>query len=111
MKQNPKWYEQVIAMHIAVTDQVSHVKRLRSSRYFVWQEETGQDFLADNHHAETGIYGSTDLFTTQEFDPWKLAFEQSMEAAGAAWKLNSVDYEETTNIYHYYWQWRLPPYG
>ena len=31
------WYETIIAAHTAVTTAVSHGKRLKSSRYFVWQ--------------------------------------------------------------------------
>ena len=75
------WYDKVIALHTAVTDAVSHVQRMKSDRYFVWQEDGANDFLADERHAEKCVTGSTDLFTRQEFDPWKDAFEQSLDAA------------------------------
>ena len=99
------WYETVIAAHTAVTDAVSHAKRLNSERYFVWQEEGGGDFLADGKHVEKGQRGTTDLFTKTEFDPWKDAFEASLDAHGFAWYLNSTQYEEDTGFWHYEWVW------
>ena len=64
------WYERVIAAHRAVTDAVSHAVRLKSDRYFVWQEDGGHDLPGDNGHGETAVTGTTDLFTKSEFDPW-----------------------------------------
>ena len=61
------WFEKIIAAHTAVTDQVSHAKRLRSDRYFVWQEEGETPFMADGKHAEIAVKGTTDLFTKMEF--------------------------------------------
>ena len=34
-----RWFEKIIAVHTAVTDAVSHAQRIKSERYFVWQEE------------------------------------------------------------------------
>lgn len=100
------WYEKIIKAHTAVTDKVSHGGRLKSDRYFVWQEEGSADLIADNLHAEKAVSGSTDLFTKREFDPWKDAFEASMDAvAGLCWKLNSVQYEPDTGFWHYEWKW------
>lgn len=100
------WYEKIIKAHTNVTDQVSHGGRLKSDRYFVWQEEGSADLIADNVHAEKAVSGSTDLFTKQEFDPWKDAFEASMDAVpGLAWRLNSVQFEPDTGFWHYEWKW------
>ena len=102
------WYEKIIKAHTAVTDQVSHGGRLKSDRYFVWQEEGSDDLIADNVHAEKAVSGSTDLFTKQEFDPWKDAFEASMNAvSGLAWRLNSIQYEPDTGFWHYEWKWAI----
>ena len=60
------WYETIIAAHTAVTDQVSHLERMRSERYFVWQEDGRNDLEADGEHVETAVTGSTDLYTRQE---------------------------------------------
>lgn len=99
------WYETVIAVHTAVTDAVSHGKRLNSERYFVWQEERGDDFEANGRHAERGMSGTTDLFSKQEFDPWKDAFEAQLNASPLSWYLNSVQFEEDTGFWHWEWVW------
>lgn len=100
------WYEKIIKAHTAVTDKVSHGGRLKSDRYFVWQEEGSADLIADNIHAEKAVRGSTDLFTKREFDPWKDAFEASMDAvAGLSWQLNSSQFEPDTGFWHYEWKW------
>lgn len=99
------WYEKIIAAHTAVTDAVSHGKRLNSERYFVWQEEGRNDLIANGKHSEKGQEGWTSLFTKQEFDPWKDAFERSLDAFRIAWRLNTVQFEEDTGLWHYEWWW------
>mgnify|MGYP000882648308 FL=1 len=102
-----RWFEKIIAVHTAVTDAVSHAQRIKSERYFVWQEEGAINFEAGNQHAERTITGSTDLFTKQEFDPWKDDFETSLNNNEIAWFLNSVQFEEDTGFYHYEWVWEV----
>ena len=101
------WYEKIISAHVAVTDAVSHGQRLKSDRYFVWQEDGAADLLADNVHIEKAVTGSTDLFTKQEFDPWREDFEASLDASGIGWRLNSVQYEPDTGFWHYEWLWSV----
>lgn len=102
-----EWHEKIIAVHLAVTDQVSHAEHMKSDRYFVWQEDGANDLEADGLHTERAITGSTDLFTKQEFDPWKEQFEAAMEALGLPWSYNSFQYEEETGYYHYEWYWEV----
>ena len=99
------WKERIIAVHTAVTDQVSHAKRLNSDRYFVWQEEGSDDLMLNGRHAERGQSGTTDLYTKMEFDPWKRQFEDAMTAVGIVWRHNSTQYEEDTGFFHYEWVW------
>lgn len=102
------WYEKIIAVHTAVTDQVSHSEHMQSDRYFVWQEENQTDLISDNRHGEIIVTGSTDLFTKQEFDPWKAAFEAAMnDSPCISWNLESIQYEEETGFYHYEWLWKV----
>lgn len=101
------WYEKIIAAHKAVTDKISHSGRLKSDRYFVWQEDGGNDFIADGKHVEKAVTGTSDLFTKNEFDPWKKEFESALDDANIPWALNSVDYEEDTGFYHYEWTWTV----
>lgn len=102
-----EWHEKIIAVHLSVTDQVSHAEHMKSDRYFVWQEDGANDLEADGLHVERAITGSTDLFTKQEFDPWKEQFEAAMEASGLPWSYNSFQYEEETGYYHYEWYWEV----
>ena len=101
------WYEKIIAAHKAVTDKISHSGRLKSDRYFVWQEDGNNDFIADGKHVEKAVTGTSDLFTKNEFDPWKEKFESALDDANIPWALNSVDYEEDTGFYHYEWTWTV----
>lgn len=106
------WYERIIAAHTAVTDSVSHAVRLKSERYFVWMEDSRNDFEAGNRHAEKAVEGTTDLYTKQEFDPWADRFEAALDADGTiAWYQNSVQYEEETGYWHIEWVWQVPMEG
>ena len=102
------WYEKIISAHTAVTDAVSHGKRIKSNRYFVWMEDGASDFQAGNKHVEKATTGTTDLFTKIEFDPWKNEIEKSFDdSQDIAWYLNSVQYEEETGFWHYEWVWSV----
>lgn len=99
------WYERIIAAHRAVTDAVSHAARIKSDRYFVWQEDGSNDLAGDNGHGERAVTGTTDLYTKTEIDPWADALGESFDANGIAWALNSVQYEADTGFTHYEWVW------
>lgn len=101
------WQERIIAAHLAVTDAVSHGSRMKSERYFVWQEDGSNDLEANDGHAERVVTGTTDLFTRQEFDPWADALGESLSGHGIAWTLGSIQYEEDTGFWHYEWIWEV----
>lgn len=104
----PLWAQRIVAAHLSVTDAVSHGGRLQSDRYFVWQENGANDFEAGGIHAEKAVTGSTDLFTRQEFDPWRSAMEAAFDASGfIVWYLSNVQYEEDTGFWHYEWDWEV----
>lgn len=103
-----KWYEKIVAAHTAVTDEVGHGGRMKSDRYFVWQEDGAADLVADGVHVEKAVTGTTDLFTKKEFDPWKEAFEAALDAAqGIEWELKSIQFEQNTGFWHYEWEWTV----
>lgn len=102
------WSDTIKAAHLEVTTAVSHAKRLKSQRYFVWQEDGANDLAAGNGHAERAVQGTTDLFTKQELDPWVDQLGEALSRHGVAWYLNSVDYEEDTGFFHYEWVWEVP---
>jgi hypothetical protein len=100
-------YERIIAAHTDVTSAVSHSARIKSNRYFVWQEDGKNDLEADGKHTESCIIGYTDLFTKQEFDPWIDELGESFDKYGIAWSLRTIQYEEDTGFYHYTWDWEV----
>lgn len=102
------WFEKIVAAHTAVSDAVSHGHRMKSDRYFVWQEDGTDDLVADGRHVEKAVTGTTDLFTRLEFDPWREELEKQFdENSSISWYLNSIQYEEKTGFWHYEWVWAV----
>lgn len=121
----PAWAQSIIDAHLAaaasVTETptkrdgqaasgavaVSHAARMKSRRYFVWEEDGGNDLNADNGHDETAMTGYTDLFTEVEFDPAARALGPAFDAAGIAWEYTGVSYEPDTGLFHHTWEWEV----
>lgn len=101
------WYDKIIKAHLSVTNAVSHAERLKSDRYFVWQEDGSNDLTADGVHAERAVTGVTDLYTKMEFDPWAEDLGSAFDAAGIFWRLDSIQYEPETGFFHYSWDWEV----
>ena len=101
------WQETIIAAHTAVTEAVSHARRLQSDRYFVWQEDGSNDLAAGIARGERAMTGATDLYTKVEFDPWGDALGESLSGFGISWSLVLVEYEEDTGFYHWSWDWEV----
>lgn len=101
------WHDTIIACHLAVTDQVSHYERMKSDRYFVWQEEDANGYRVNNRRGDYAMAGSTDLFTKQEFDPWCEQFEAALDSMGVSWYKASVQHEDETQIIHHEWRWEV----
>lgn len=72
----------------------------------IWAE-TGEEtsFHSDNHKSEQRIVGTVDCFTKTEFDPLLDSVQDTFEALGLTWVLDTVQYEEETNLIHYTWSW------
>ena len=105
------WKKAIIDAHLTVTDSVSHYRRLKSDRYFVWAEDGTNDLSSDGVHTERAVVGTTDLYTKNEFDPWVDELEAAFEAAGISYYRNSVQYEEETGYIHTEWVWEVPVDG
>ena len=98
----------IVNAHVAVAGpNVSHATRLRSYRYFVWDEDERNDLTADNLHAEKAVNGYSDLFTKTEFDKWANDIEDSFDAYGIAWEKTGVTYEPDTGFFHHSWEWSV----
>ena len=102
-----RWYEKIIAAHTAVTSAVSHIRHLKSERYFVWQEDGENVLYADGEHSARAVSGSTDLFTKQEFDPWVDELGKSFRENDIPYSYIFVEYEEDTGFYHHSWYWEV----
>lgn len=88
--------------------EVSHYKRLTSNRFVVWAENGEEDsFHADNRKQEQLLTGTVDFFTLREFDPIVDDIQDILQMERVAWVLESVQYEEETNLIHYQWIWRM----
>lgn len=102
-----RWYQKIVQAHTAVTEKVSHFRQMQESRYMVWQEAGRNDFEAGNRHVEKAWTGTTDIFTTIEFDPWIDALENQFDALGIAYQLENVDYDDETDVMHYEYSWEV----
>lgn len=79
--------------------------------FCVWAED-GEDsaFDADNEKGEQAISGYVDYYTKTEYDPTIDLIQDALrDITGVAfgWRLESVQYEEDTNLIHYSWTWSV----
>lgn len=77
--------------------------------YGVVSESGGEDLVSDDVHLERGTEGTVDLFTRDDTSAPRNAVEAVLNAAGAAWHLNSVQFEDDTGYIHY--EWKVGLYG
>ena len=73
----------------------------------VWAEEGGDELHADNGVGEQAVSGTLDYFTHEEFDPTVDLIQEKLQEMGLAWGLNSVQYEEDTDLTHWEWVWEV----
>ncbi|MBQ0166103.1 MAG: hypothetical protein KBT02_03210 [Treponema sp.] len=81
--------------------------KLKSDRYFVWEEDDHDDLIADNVHVDSAVRGYTELFTKTEFDTYVDQLGESFDNYGIAWELTDTTYEEDTGFYHHTWEWTV----
>lgn len=77
--------------------------------YCIWQEDGEGDSLhTNNHKSEQVITGTIDYFTQTEYDE---NFEKIQDALNnlenCGWSLNSVQFEDETNLIHYEWNFQI----
>lgn len=73
--------------------------------YLIWAEMTEDRSAGSNNHKDAQtIQGTIDYFTKTEFDEAVDKIQNAVNGVdGIAWKLNSVQFEEETNLIHYEW--------
>lgn len=73
--------------------------------YIVWMEDGEDDsFDADNRKAEQQMHGTIDFYTQTEFDPITDIVQNALDASRVGFRLNSVQYEDSTKLIHYEWE-------
>ena len=76
--------------------------------YVVWQKDGETVLAAGDRHAERADVVILDLFTRQADDPLIGRIEETFEARGVSWYLESTQYEDETSLYHYEWYAEVP---
>lgn len=74
--------------------------------YCIWSE-TGEEnsFNVDNHKEEQQLTGLVDYYTLDEFDSICDDIQTILDNEHVGWVLESVQFEEETNLIHYQWRW------
>ena len=85
---------------------VSHYKRTAKPPFLVWAEDGEMEsFHSDNFTSEQQITGIADFYTQTEFDPLVDSIQEILNSEPVGWRLESVQYEDETNLIHYQWRW------
>lgn len=94
---------------LTVTENVGHYEAMeKTDKYCVWAErgET-TNIQSDNLKEGQTIEGTIDYYTRDDADTAPDEFQDAFNAAGFAWILNSVQYEDDTRYIHYEWIFRV----
>lgn len=96
---------------LTVSQNVGHFEAANSANppYIVWAEDNEYDGLCgDNYKLGQTLEGTIDLFTKNENDPLFDAIQGALVDAKIYFRLESVQYEDETELIHYEWIWRIP---
>ena len=78
-------------------------------RYIVWAEDgAGDTVFANGRLQNQVITGTVDLFTDDPEDTTLFNGVQAALDGVCAWKFNSVQHEDDTDLTHYEWVWEVP---
>lgn len=78
------------------------------SQYCVWAEDSEYSSVeGDNYKLEQAVQGTIDLYTKEEYDPNVDAIQGALKTNRISFYLNSVQYEDETELIHYEWVWTI----
>lgn len=77
--------------------------------YGIYEEESGDDLVADGRHVETGTNGYIHFFTRDPSGAPRTAIEAVLNSLCIPWGLDSIQYENDTGYIHY--EWSFSVYG
>lgn len=77
--------------------------------YCIWAEEGEGDSLhTGNHKSEQVITGTIDYYTKTDFDPMVDTIQETLNTIeNLGWNLDTVIYEDETNLIHFSWNWEI----
>lgn len=76
--------------------------------YIVWAEDGQQEAVWANSRMQSqAITGTIDYFTLLDNDSNCKKIQDALNDAGIAWRLESVQYEQTTKKIHHEWVWSI----
>lgn len=83
-----------------------------SAPFVVWaEEEEESSHNADDLKQEQAVTGYIDFYTKTEYDSTIDTIQNILNtilgAGTFSWRLNSVQYEDETNLIHYEWRWSV----
>lgn len=86
---------------------VSHYEYNGDSEFYcVWAEDNEPTSVeGDNKKQIQTIQGTIDFFTKMEFDPFVDEIQCALNDAEISFRLNSVQYEDETELIHFEWVW------
>lgn len=77
--------------------------------FCVWAEDGEESAVyADDHKTEQAIGGYVDYYTREEYDPVADTIQEILNGITEFpfwWRLESVQYEDETNLIHFQWTW------
>lgn len=92
---------------VVTLDVYHYFRPIQNAPYIVWAEDQDIGLEADNVHEEQAIQGTVDYYTKTEYDGNCDTIQAALTSADASWYLNSVQYEDSTNLIHYEWVWSV----
>ena len=101
-----------------IANALTSIEGLRVYHYFrpqleapfcVWSEDgEGNSLQTSNHKAEQVITGTIDYYTQEEFDENIERIQTVLnQIENFGWSINSVQYEDDTELIHYEWTWSI----
>ena len=100
-------YERVKEALLSVSENVFlfTAKGNQNLPYIVYGVDGENHLFASDRRAELCDAGYVDLFTKDGNDPLIKSVPEALELAGVAFYLNSIQFEEQTDLLHYEWRW------
>ena len=71
--------------------------------YGTYSEDSGNDFGADEKHAERGTEGYIHYYTRDDTSTPRVTIETALNSINIPWYLNNILYENDTGYIHYEW--------